>query len=733
MGINIGSKELVDAKLGSKQISEIYLGDKLIWPTFVSGLYPVVEAIYKIHGIQPVLYLPLNGNTRAYLSKVTLDPTINATFLASSNFTQDRLEDTDDFGGKKYGKSWLRSRSDLNRIRIMKTQLGLKIDGLTLFEIIKPSSPYPTRIDFLSDGTNLQWFSLDSNDKQTFFPVYKTNEFLMSKVEGESYIGAGFHVWMARAGAKQIGNNNNYIAAVDQDSSFWSQSTATVSPYNGIYIGATYLDILPSITGSAANDVVQDLLLYDQALPNYFLNAIGMHTHYVRSNGFEYIAPMALCCYYASGHMPNDSTMALTSLAYNANRFTITSNIVINGYNDRSNVIESLLNFPTLGNPNITKFTQFDMDTSPYSSDFINILNGMDIGSLSFEGTGMDANDVMSVYLVGYTELNKNLEDQDYCVLGKFLGACLYTGFEPNSLKKYAGKILWVSPVLLTNTDTPFVFPNGIIDLQRNNGSVLTAIDRTATKPLICSLFNGTSTTLDKSYCSNGWAGIFYGKTIPDVNNAFLNFEKGFESYKLAWNPSLRTNSASSLPTCYYVGIESTVYNNITDAFSLSICFKITNNSDYYSLMGCITKYARRYYGISIGTYDGSNTIDIVVDFDNKSIVLSTITPEIGKWYNLVVRATVIKSGGKITRYSIYARINDQDFSQQFSLNATSISYSNLPVLTPRGVLPVGGALNGNTITPFMGVIQDFFIWNRTLSYTEFDNIANYYKNKGIV
>lgn len=33
MGINIGSKELVDAKLGNKQIKEIYLGNNLLWPT----------------------------------------------------------------------------------------------------------------------------------------------------------------------------------------------------------------------------------------------------------------------------------------------------------------------------------------------------------------------------------------------------------------------------------------------------------------------------------------------------------------------------------------------------------------------------------------------------------------------------------------------------------------------------------------------------------------------------
>lgn len=733
MGINIGNKELLDAKLGDKQILEIYLGDKLIWPTFISGLYPVVEAIYKIHGIQPVLYLPLNGNTKAYLSKVTLDPTINATFLASSNFTQDRLEDTDDFGGKKYGKSWLRSRSNSNRIRIMKTQLGSKIDGLTLFEIIKPSSPYPTRINFLSDGTNLQWFSLDSNDKQTFSPVYKTNEFLVSKVEGESYIGAGFHTWMARAGAKQIGDNNNYIAAVDQDSGFWSQSTAIVSPYNGIYIGSTYIDILPSITGSTANDTVQDLLLYDQALPNYFLNAIGMHTHYVRSNGFDYIAPMALCCYYASGHMPNSNAMAFVSLAYNANRFIVTSNIVKNGYNDRSNVIESLLNFPTLGNPNITKFTQFDMDKSPYSSDFISILNGMDIGSLSFEGAGMDANDVLSVYLVGYTELNKNLEDQDYCILGKFLGACLYTGFEPNSLKKYAGKILWVSPVLLTNTDEPFVLPDGIIDLQRNNGSVLTAIDRTATKPLICSLFNGTPTTLDKSYCSNGWAGIFYGKTIPDADNAFLNFDQGIEPYKLAWNALSRSTSGAQ-PIGYYVAIESTTYNKITDAFSLSICFKITDDKGYVSLMGNIDNHQFGKFGISLGTYSSTKIIDIIVDLNNQRLILSTIEFQVNKWYSLVVRAAATKSGNTIVRYDIYARINDQDFSKQFTVNSTGISFSGLTTsISPRGVLPVGAAYNWGVINPFRGLIQDFFIWNRTLSYTEFDNIANYYKNKGVV
>ena len=729
MGINIGNKELLDAKLGSKQILEIYLGDKLIWPTLVGGLYPVVEAIYKIHGIQPLLYLPLNGNLKSYLSKITLDESENSVFINNARFGSGRVEVTE-----VRGKHYILDKTNSANGIVISNDKFKNNTGLSLFFNIEANK------DITGFALNIAFGSFNSysailGDIGTLSVSYYGKNSSGSKLSNLSYSGDLSEIKTQQTYAilpfrksKTYSADNNIITAVSvlsDKSSSWFQNYQTCANCTGIYIDSTgnegFLQ-MASVLDDGLELNLQDFLVYDTSLTNWFLSAINTCLNWKRdySNGFEYKAPMSICFFIA----PYDAEGTLFRQAVVPEYFNSASTLITGVRDNFKNVYEGNLNFPDMG---VTNMNYFDANTQPYTNNYTIMLNGTEYHNIhmriTFNGTLSNP-----MYLIGYTENNRAFDSSKDIVLGKFHKMpnsekyFMYSFIEKDALEKYAGKILWTT----IKTSSTFKIADGIIDAFDVSNSIMEVLCRNGVANAnIGTMFDGTVDSLDVAIVEQQWASIT--GTVKDQNNSpVVKFAQGIEPNHYAWDVK---NSQGS-----YLRINTSLNTEATKNIAFTLCFKVTGNQTAGQALFGYNYDDKAAMGVSCGTTSGGN-LRIKVYLNNITLSLPTEILEVNKWYHVVFSGRSIMQQNYIRSFEMRAKVNGKLYEElKTGLSATSISFSNLGSVFSNSQLPFGAGISWTQIgiETFEGLIQDFFMWSDSLAPSVLDDISNYYLLKGL-
>lgn len=730
MGINIGNKELLDAKLGSKQILEIYLGDKLIWPTFVSGLYPVVEAIYKIHGIQPLLYLPLNGNLRPYLSKITLDEAENSAFINNARFESGRVEVTE-----VRGKHYILDKTNSANGIVISNDKFKNNTGLSLFFNIEANKD----ITGLA-ALNIAFGSFNSygailGDIGTLLVSYYGKNSSGSKLSSLSYSGTLNEIKTQQTYAilpfrksKTYSADNNVITAVSvlsDRSSSWLQGYQTCANCTGIYIDSTGNEGFLQITSASEDGLelnLQDFLVYDTSLANWFLSAINTCLNWKRdySNGFEYKAPMSICFFIA----PYDAEGTLFRQAVVPEYFNSASTLITGVRDNFKNVYEGSLNFPDMG---VTNMNYFDANTQPYTNNYTIMLNGTEYHNIhmriTFNGTLSNP-----MYLIAYTENDRAFDSSKDIVLGKFYQMpnsgkyFMYSFIEKGTLEKYAGKILWTT----IKTSATFKVADGIIDAFDIGNSIMEVFCQNGVANAnIGTLFDGTVDSLDNAIVEQQWAGLT-GTVKDQNNNPVIKFAQGIEPNHYAWDVK---NSQGS-----YLRINMSLNTEATQNIAFTLCFKVTGNQAAGQNLFGYNYDDKVAMGVSCGT-TSSNVLRIKVYLNNVGLVLETGVIEKDKWYNIVFSSYATMQQGYIRSMEMRAKLNGVLYEDlKTGLSGTKIDFSNLGSSFTNSQLPFGAGISWTQIgiETFEGLIQDFFMWSDSLAPSVLDDISNYYLLKGI-
>lgn len=724
MGINIGSKELVDAKLGSKQISEIYLGDKLIWPTFISGLYPVVEAIYKIHGIQPLLYLPLNGNLKPYLSKITLDTTKNTDFINNAKFESGRVDITE-IKGKRYV---LDKTNGLTGIVIGNDELKNNT-GLSVFFNIKASKDINGAAigcigDFnfscgtLIDTTVVSISYYGKNSSGTKLNALNLNSASFTEIKSNIQFGI--------LPGRKSDNVTTALVLFSDIKTLWFQAYQACANYAGIYFNSTGNQSFLQLSNQSEDGLsfqLQDFLVYDTTLTNWFQAALNESVNWTRSysNGFEYKAHMANCFFIA----PNDSEGQLFRKAVIPVFFNIASNLISGVKNNFKNVFTKAIDFQA---NNIPTMDSFNAKTYPYTNGYTIMLNGLEYHNMHmrFDFNGTTPSNPM--YLIGYTENNRAFDSSKDIVLGKFHKMpnskkyFMYSFIEKDALEKYAGKILWTT----IKTSSTFKIADGIIDAFDVSNSIMEILCRNGVANAnIGTMFDGTVDSLDVAIVEQQWGGLT--GTVKDFDGSpVVKFEQGIEPYHYAWDVK---NSQGS-----YLRINTSLNTEATQNIAFTLCFKITGNQTAGQVLFGYNYDDKAAMGISCGT-TSSRVLRIKVYLNNITLSLPTEILEVNKWYHVVFSGRSITQQNYIRSFEMRAKVNGKLYEElKTGLSATSISFSNLGSVFSNSQLPFGAGISRTQteIETFEGLIQDFFMWSDSLAPSALDDISNYYLLKGI-